>query len=110
MPKLVIKMNRKDRRKLGGHIQSFGASYMTKEEINGVYEKGFKDGMREVSEIVFYMTAYTIDYKLDLTHEQKIELMKAVYNNIDGYRTGHLEPVDYDVIVKEMNDKGIKIE
>ena len=31
-----------------------------------IYEKGFKDGMRHVEECMFYMTAYTIQYKLSL--------------------------------------------
>lgn len=46
------------------------------------YTAGYKEGMKAVSEIVYY---------------------------IDAYRTGHLTTSDYDVIKSEMNKLGIKM-
>ena len=74
------------------------------------YDGGFKAGMESTIDITFYMTAYTLSYKLDLSKQEIQDLMRAIYNNIDSYRTGHLEPQDYNTIVEQMNNEyGIKI-
>lgn len=74
------------------------------------YDEGFKYGMRTAIEIPFYMTAYTLSYKTEYSKEELQELMRAIYNNIDAYRTGHLEPKDYDIIVDQMKTEyGIKL-
>ena len=75
------------------------------------YDQGFTNGMQNVVDITFYLTAYTLSYKLELSKEELQQLMKAIYNNIDSFRSGHLEPRDYDTIVKQMREEyGIKID
>lgn len=70
-------------------------------------EKGFKDGMSEAVDIMFYMTAYTLNYKLKFGKVRLARVMRWIYNNIDAFRTGHLTTDDMDLIRKEMNDMGI---
>lgn len=78
-------------------------------ETEKVYQKGFKDGMQQSIEIVFYMTAYTINYKLGFGNKRLTEIMYAIYNNIDAFRTGHLEKIDYADIKAQMNKLGVKM-
>ena len=74
------------------------------------YEKGFRDGLSHANNILFYMTAYTLQYKLDLDKERLQEIMMAIYNNIDAYRTEHLTPEDFDTIREQMRlEFGIKL-
>lgn len=73
------------------------------------YTAGYKEGMKAVSEIVYYMAAYTINYKLGFGRKRLQRIMHDIYNNIDAYRTGHLTTSDYDVIKSEMNKLGIKM-
>lgn len=74
------------------------------------YDEGYTMGMRSVVEITFYMTAYTLTYKTGYSKARLREIMQAVYNNIDSYRSGHLTPQDYDTIVEQIEkDYGIKI-
>lgn len=73
------------------------------------YTAGYKEGMKAVSEIVYYMAAYTINYKLGFGRKRLQKIMHDIYNNIDAYRTGHLTTSDYDVIKSEMNKLGIKM-
>lgn len=96
-------MNRSERRKL--EQRGVNQAHILQQYRKEAYEAGHKDGMASVVEITFYMVAYTLSYKLDLSKEELQTLMKAIYNNIDSYRTGHLEPQDYDAIVKEMNEE-----
>ena len=66
--------------------------------------------MESATEILFYMTAYTLDYKLELSTEKLQEIMMAIFNNVDAYRTGHLAPEDFDTIKEDMKlNKGIKL-
>ena len=60
------------------------------------YEEGYHRGMQDCVDITFYMTIYTLSYKLELDVEELREISKAIFNNIDSFRTGHLEPKDYD--------------
>lgn len=73
------------------------------------YTAGYKEGMKAVSEIVYYMAAYTINYKLGFGRKRLQRIMHYIYNNIDAYRTGHLTTSDYDVIKSKMNKLGIKM-
>ena len=73
------------------------------------YENGFKKGLKYASEIFFYMTAYTIEYKMCLenrTDDLKY-VMASVCNNIEAFKTNHLSPEDYDQIKEEMERKGV---
>ncbi len=94
-------MNRAERRRLGRDI---------KPTTSAEYEAGYKRGMESTTDILFYMTAYTIQYKLDLDKEKLQEIMMAIFNNVDAYRTGHLAPEDFDTIREEIRlEYGIKL-
>lgn len=102
-------MNRAERRRQ----ERLGVSeaHIMQEYRKDAYDEGFKAGMRSAIEIPFYMSAYTIQYKLGFGKKRLQELMRAIYNNIDAYRSGHLEPQDYDTIVEQMqNEYGIRID
>ena len=86
-------MNRAERRRLGRDI---------KPTTSVEYETGFQKGMADATDILFYMTAYTIQYKLDLDKEKLQEIMMAIFNNVDAYRTGHLAPEDFDTIREQI--------
>lgn len=100
-------MNRSERRK----YSKLGVSNKTimDKTLSDTYEQGYKAGMKSVSDIVFYMTAYTINYKLGFGKERLPKIMKEIYSNIDAYRTKHLTPSDYNTIVSEMNKLGVCI-
>lgn len=76
--------------------------------------KGFKEGMLQSSEIIFYMTAYVLtNYekeKIYMSRNKIQEIMRRIFKNIDEYRTKQLSPEDYDVIKAEViNDYGIQL-
>lgn len=100
-------MNRSERRK----YSKLGVSnkMIMDKTLSDVYEQGVKDGMKSVTEIVFYMAAYTINYKLGFGKERLPKIMEEIYSNIDAYRTKHLTPSDYNTIVSEMNKLGVCI-
>ena len=100
-------MNRQERRKLAR--QGISEEVIEKQRKNDLYEQGHKDGMLKAIEITFYMTAYTLDYKLDLDRNKLVEMMYWIYNNIDSFRTGHLTIEDFEIIKKEMHEKGVKL-
>ena len=93
-------MNRAERRKQ----EKMGISkpHIMQTYREEAYNEGYKRGMSDIVDITFYMVAYTLSYKLEKSKEELQELMRAIYNNIDSYRTGHLEPRDYDEIVEQM--------
>lgn len=96
-------MNRQERRrqeKAGVSQPSIMQQYRKE-----AYDAGFDAGARSVVEITFYMTCYTLTYKTEYSKEQIQELARAIYNNIDSYRTGQLGPADYDEIVRMMNEE-----
>lgn len=76
-------------------------------KIEDMYEKGYHDGMNEEIEITMYMMAYTINYKLGFGKKRLLEIIRAVYNNIDSFRSGHLDKVDYEEIKSQMRALGI---
>lgn len=78
-------------------------------EDEKLYQEAFKKGMREASSILFYMTAYTINYKLSFGRDRLQRIMRAIYNNVDAFRTGHLTPEDYQDIKKQMHELGVKM-
>lgn len=73
------------------------------------FDDGFKKGMKNCSEVMFYMMAYVAELHFDLSQEDLVKFMKRVYTNIDSYRTGQLTPEDFDIIKQEMEEKGIKM-
>lgn len=78
--------------------------------FNAGYEKGLKMGMHQMGEILYIMTAYTLEYKYKLSQEDLVKTMMWIYNNVDSYRTGHLTLDDFYVIKKEMEEKGVRYE
>lgn len=96
-------MNRAERRKREQSGEN--KAHILQEYRKQAWEEGHRQGMQSVIDITFYLTAYTLSYKLDLPKEELQTLVKAIYNNIDAFRSGHLEPKDYDTIVKQMNDE-----
>ena len=62
-----IIMNREESRKLKKQgVSDYSIRLMEQDRAykRGL-EKGFKDGMSEAVDIMFYMTAYTLNYKLE---------------------------------------------
>ena len=101
-------MNRAERRR--NRQQGMSEVDIRERDRKDAYDAGYKAGMQSVVDITFYMTAYTIQYKLGFGKKRLQEIMRAIYNNIDSFRSGHLEPQDYDTIVEEMkNEYGIKL-
>lgn len=100
-------MNRAERRKASNAGVSNKA--IMDKTLADTYENGYKAGMKAVTEIVFYMTAYSIQLEFELGKKRLQRAMKRIFSNIDSFRTGQLTPSDYDVIVSEINKMGIKI-
>lgn len=100
-------MNRAERRK----YRTLGVSNkaIMDKTLSDMYEQGVKDGMRMCEEIVFYMTAYSIQLEFNLGKKRLQRAMRRVFDNIDAFRTGHLNSSDYDVIKSEINKMGVSI-
>lgn len=98
-------MNRAERRKL--EQRGCSKSAIMKKYCDELYDKGFEDGMRHVEEVVFYMTAYTIQYKLGFGNKRLCRIMGDIFNNIDAFRTGHLSKSDFATIKEQMNKLGV---
>lgn len=69
------------------------------------YEKGVKRGREDATEIIFYMLAWTIQYKMDFGKKRLQRIMKETMNNIEAFGTGHLSPEDYVEIKNEIENK-----
>lgn len=100
-------MNRQERRKLAR--QGASEDYIEKRRRDEEYDKAFDDGMLKAIEITFYMTAYTLNYKLGFGRKRLVQTMEWIYNNIDAFRTGHLSRFDFDTIKKEIEDMGVRL-
>ena len=96
-------MNRAERRKLekkGLNTNSIMTRY--REEA---YDDGFHAGMKHVEDVMFYMTAYSIQLEFNLGKKRLQRAMRRLFNNIDAFRTGHLSPEDFQTIKEEMQNK-----
>ena len=100
-------MNRQQRRKLAR--QGASEDYIEKRRKDDVYEEGYRGGMLKAIEITFYLTAYTLNYKLGFGRKRLVQMMGWIYNNIDAFRTNHLTPEDYETIKKMVEDMGVKL-
>lgn len=94
-------MNRQERRKLEKTNSKISVMQKYRDEA---YEQGYKAGQKSVVDITFYMVAYTLTYKTGYSKQRIRELMEAIYNNIDAYRTEHLSPEDYEEIVRMIEE------
>ena len=100
-------MNRQERRKLAR--QGANENYIEKRRKDDIYEQGYREGMLKAIEITFYLTAYTLNYKLGFGRKRLVQMMGWIYDNIDAFRTGHLTPEDFDTIKKEIEDMGVRL-
>lgn len=100
-------MNRAERRRL--EQKGLNKKTIMDNYCKELYEKGFQDGMRHVEEVIFYMTAYTLQSRLEFGPKRLQRIMWQIFNNIDCYRTGHLEPQDFLTIKEEMRKLGINL-
>lgn len=101
-------MNRAERRR--AEKQGYNHKTIMDKTLSDVYQKGYVAGRNDAICIIFYMTAHSIQMEFGLGRKRLQRAMKRIFNNIDAFRTGHLTPNDYDTIVAEMNEMGIKIE
>lgn len=96
-------MNRAERRRLeqkGVNKKTIMDNYCKE-----IYEKGFHNGMKHVEEVMFYMTAYSIQLEFNLGKTRLQRAMRRLFNNIDAFRTGHLTTEDFQTIKEEMQNK-----
>ena len=89
-------MNRLERRKL--EQKGYSKAVVMKQYCDELYDRAFNDGMKHVEDVVFYMTAYTIQYKLGFGNKRLCRIMHDIFNNIDAFRTGHLTKSDFATI------------
>lgn len=98
-------MNRSERRR---QERKYGKAVAMQRYRDEAFELGRIRGQREDMEVVLYMTAYTIQYKLDLSDEKLKEVMNYILDNIDAFNTKHLNHADFVEIKESMNKIGIK--
>ena len=99
-------MNRQRKRELE---RKYGTGFAMQKYRDEVYQQGLQQGAKDTVSMVLYMTAYTLNYKLGFGKKRLIRIMTDIYNNIDSYRTGQLEPNDYKEIVNMMNQLGFYV-
>lgn len=98
-------MNRAERRR---QERKYGKVVAMQRYRDEAFELGRIRGQREDMEVILYMTAYTIQYKLDLSDEKLKEVMNYILDNIDAFNTKHLNHADFVEIKESMNKIGIK--
>ena len=69
--------------------------------------KEYQQRVLDYTEVMVVMTAYVLNLE-GYGKKRLPKIMNRVLMNIDSFRTGHLEPSDYDIIKKEMEDLGVK--
>lgn len=83
--------------------------------VNQRYRQELEDywkhqGRLETIQVILYMSAYTINYKLGFGKKRLLRIMHQIIENIDAYGSGHLTSGDYKEIVKMMNDLGFIVD
>jgi hypothetical protein len=99
----VFNINRAKRRE---YERKYGKAFAMKKYREEAIEQGSKMGARTAIDMIMYMTAYTINYKLGFGKKRLGRIMYHIIDNIDAYNTGHLTHSDYEEIKKEMNKLG----
>lgn len=99
----MININRAEKRKCA---KQHGKAYANKKYREEAVAAGAKQGARTAIDMIMYMTAYTINYKLGFGKKRLGRIMYHIIDNIDAYNTGHLTHADYEEIKKEMNKLG----
>ena len=104
--------NREQRRKLAKKINTPDkleriVEQMTKErtaDIKKIYNKKLVDYI----EVFVVMMCYVLDSE-DIEKERIPQIASRVLFNIDSFRTGELQPSDYDIIKKEVEEMGVQL-
>lgn len=96
-------MNRAKRRE---YERKYGKAFTMQKYREEAVEAGARQGARTAIDMIMYMTAYTINYKLGFGKKRLCKIMYHIIDNIDAYNTGHLTHADYEEIKKEMNKLG----
>ena len=96
-------MNRAKRRQ---YEKKYGKEFTMKKYREEAVAAGAKQGARTAIDMIMYMTAYTINYKLGFGKKRLGRIMYHIIDNIDAYNTGHLTHADYEEIKKQMNELG----
>ena len=98
-------MNRAERRR---QERKYGKIVAMQRYRDEAYELGRQRGQREDLEVILYMMAYTMNYKLGFGKKRLTEIIYHVMDNIDAFKTGHLTPNDFNEIKRQINELGIK--
>ena len=99
-------MNRSKRRKLE---KMYGKEFTMQKYREEAIQQGERNGAKTAIDMILYMTAYTLNYKLGFGKKRLQRIMYHIVDNIDAYNTGHLSLQDYDDIKKQMNELGISM-
>ena len=99
----MININRAKRRE---YEKKYGKDFTMKKYREEAVSAGAKEGARTAIDMIMYMTAYTINYKLGFGKKRLGRIMYHIMDNIDAYNTGHLTHEDYIEIKKQMNELG----
>ena len=100
-------MNRSKRREME---RKYGKAFTMQRYREEAIEQGQSEGIKKSIEMIIYMTAYTLNYKLGLGKKRLPAIMHSIIDNIDAYNTGHLSHQDYLDIKEEMNEKGFVLQ
>lgn len=100
-------MNRAKRRE---YERKYGKDFTMQKYREEALAAGAKQGVRTAADMVLYMTAYTINYKLGFGKKRLSRIMYHIVDNIEAFNSGHLSLQDYDEIKKEMHKLGFSME
>ena len=106
-------MNRAKRREIAKQIN-------TPQKLERIVDEMVKDRTKEIQkdyndklvsyiEIFVVMMCYVLDLE-EIPQDRIPQIASRVLFNIDSFRTGHLEPGDYDIIKKEVESWGVKFD
>ena len=103
-------MNRQKRREIAKQINTPQklerlVDELVKEKTKDL-KKDYNDKLVGYIEIFVVMMCYILDLE-EIPKERIPQIASRVLFNIDSFRTGHLEPGDYDIIKKEVEDMGV---
>ena len=96
-------MNRSKRRVLE---KKYGKDFAMQKYREEAIEAGAKQGVRSAVDVILYMVAYTLNYKLGFGRKRLQRIMYHIVDNVDAYNTGHLTPEDFKTIKQEMKKLG----
>lgn len=99
-------MNRHERRMLGKTTNQKSIMQKYREDA---FQEGMQHGIKGSMDMILYMVAYTLNYKLGFGKKRLSRIMYQILDNIDAYNTGHLTHEDYIEIQKICNNLGFKM-